>query len=167
MSRRRSRAASAAPTGERRRVAKAHLKLAGARRDYHHKQAHLLAERYTAVAVEDLTVTAMVASAKGTIDHPGRRVRQKAGLNRAILDAGWSQFVSVLAEKLEARGGILVRVDPNGTSQECSRCGVRVAKALSERWHQCAACGLSIHRDHNAAINIYHRAWTVPLAEAA
>lgn len=152
---------------QRERVAKAHLKLARARRDYHHKQAHLLAERYTAVAVEDLTVTAMVASAKGTIDKPGRGVRQKAGLNRSILDAGWSQFLSLLGEKLEARGGILVRVDPNGTSQQCSRCGTRVPKALSERWHQCPACGLSIHRDHNAAINIYHRAWAVPLAEAA
>jgi putative transposase len=152
---------------QRERVAKAHLKLARARRDFHHKQALALAERYVAVAVEDLTVTAMVASARGTIDKPGRRVRQNAGLNRSILDAGWSQFLTVLSEKLEARGGVLVRVDPRGTSQRCSRCGARVPKALSERWHQCSACGLSLHRDHNAALNIYHRAWAVPVAEAA
>jgi putative transposase len=152
---------------QRERVARAHLKLARARRDFHHKRALALAERYTAVAVEDLTVTAMVASAKGTIDKPGRGVRQKAGLNRSILDAGWSQFLTVLGEKLEARGGVLVRVDPRGTSQECSRCGTRVPKALSERCHECPACGLSMHRDHNAAINIYHRAWAVPVAEAA
>jgi putative transposase len=152
---------------QRERVAKAHLKLARSRRDFHHKQALALAERYTAIAVEDLTVTAMVASAKGTLDKPGRRVRQNAGLNRAILDAGWSQFLTVLSEKLEPRGGVLVRVDPHGTSQQCSQCGTRVAKALSERWHECSACGLSLHRDHNAALNIYNRAWAVPVAEAA
>lgn len=152
---------------QRERVARAHLKVGRSRRDFHHKQAHALAERYTAVAVEDLTVAAMVHTAKGTIEKPGRRVRQKAGLNRSILDAGWSEFLAVLAEKLEARGGTLIRVDPRGTSQECSGCGARVPKALNVRWHECPVCGLSLHRDHNAAVNIHHRAWAVPVAEAA
>lgn len=66
-----------------------------------------------------------------------------------------------------AYGGAMVRVDAHGTSQECSGCGVPVPKALRERWHSCPDCGLSIHRGHNAAINIGQRAWAVPVAEAA
>ncbi len=109
----------------------------------------------------------MSASARGTIAHPGRRVRQKAGLNRAILDASWAELLGLLEYKLAARGGRLVRVDPRGTSQQCSSCGAHVPKALSERRHHCPHCGLSLHRDHNAELNIHHRAWAVPVAEAA
>lgn len=152
---------------QRARVAIAHLKVSRARRDFHHKQALMLAESYTAIAVEDLTVTTMVRSARGTNEQPASRVRQKAGLNRSILDAGWSQFLTLLEQKLEARGGVMVKVNPRGSSQECSRCGVRVPKVLSERQHECPACGLSIHRDHNAALNIGQRAWAAPIAEAA
>ena len=51
-----------------------------------------------------------------------------------------------------------IAVNPNGTSQDCSNCGVKVKKELSERWHSCPSCGCSLGRDHNAAINIKHRA---------
>jgi putative transposase len=149
------------------RVALAHLKLARVRRDHLHKQTSLLAEQYRYIAVEDLTITAMSSTARGTIEQPGRRVRQKAGLNRSILDAGWGEFLSLLEYKLQAHGGGLIRVDPRGTSQQCSGCGQRVQKALSEREHHCPHCGLVVHRDHNAAVNIHQRAWAVPVAEAA
>lgn len=154
-------------TKQRARLARAHLKLARVRRDYLHKESRGLAERYRFIAVEDLTVAAMTRSAKGTILKPGRRVRQKAGLNRSILDAAWGEFTKMLDYKLTARGGRLVRVPAGGTSQACSGCGAHVPKALSERWHDCPRCGLSLDRDKNAAINIYHRAWAVPVAEAA
>jgi len=152
---------------QRERVARAHLKVARARRDSLHKHSHALAARCRFIAVEDLTVAAMTRSAKGTILKPGRRVRQKAGLNRSILDAAWGEFTEMLDYKLTARGGRLVRVPAGGTSQACSGCGAHVPKALSERWHDCPRCGLSLDRDQNAAINIYHRAWAVPVAEAA
>jgi putative transposase len=115
---------------QRERVARVHLKLARTRRDFHHKQAFKLAERYRFVAVEDLAVAAMTRSAKGTIELPGRRVRQKAGLNRSILDAGWVQFLALLEAKLQERGGQLVRVKPHGTSQTCSRCEARAKRAI-------------------------------------
>lgn len=152
---------------QRERVALAHLKVARVRRDFLHKQSRRLAEQYRFVAVEDLTVTAMTRSAKGTVEQPGRNVRQKAGLNRGILDAAWTEFLRLLDYKLADQGGGLVNVDPHGTSRECSGCGQRVPKALSERQHECPHCGLSLHRDHNAALNIHHRAWAVPVAEAA
>jgi len=167
---------SARRAKRRQRVALAHLKAARVRRDHLHKESRKLAERYRFVAVEDLAVTAMSASAQGTIAEPGRQVRQKAGLNRGILDAAWGEFLDLLKYKLGARGGGLVRVDPRGTSQECSRCQACVPKALSERRHRCPRCGhrhrcprcgLRLHRDHNAALNIHHRAWAVPVAEAA
>jgi len=98
---------------------------------------------------------------------PVRRVRQKAGLNRGIRDADWGEFLGLLEYKLQAQGGGLVRVNARGTSQECSGCHARVPKTLSERRHQCPHCGLKLHRDHNAALKTYHRAWAVPVAEAA
>lgn len=152
---------------QRERVARAHLKLARARRDFHHKVARELAERFRVVCVEDLAVAQLTRSAKGTVERPGRNVAQKAGLNRAILDCGWAQFLGILEAKLEERGGVLVRVNPHGTSQACSGCGAHVPKRLAERWHDCPRCGLSVHRDTNAARNILNRARARPVAEAA
>jgi putative transposase len=69
----------------------------------------------------------------------------------------WSQFISILSCKAEEAGRTLVKVNPAGTTQDCSACGGHVPKTLSERWHSCA-CGLSIGRDLNAARNILQRA---------
>jgi putative transposase len=151
---------------QRERVARAYLKVGRVRRDHLHKASASLAGRYRFIAVEDLTVTAITASARGTIEQPGRWVRQKAGLNR-ILDAGWGELLALLEYKLQARGGGLIRVDPRGTSQQCSGCATHVAKVLGDREHSCPRCGLRLHRDHNAALNIHQRAWAVPDAEAA
>ena len=152
---------------QRERLTRAYLKLARVRRDHLHKASRMLADRYRFIAVEDLTVTAMSASAKGTIEQPGRRVRQKAALNRSILDAGWGELLCLLEYKLAARGGGLIRVQARATSQQCSRCSAHVPKQLNDREHRCPPCGLALHRDHNAAINIHQRAWAVPVAEAA
>jgi putative transposase len=141
---------------QRERLALAHLKLARIRRDFHHNLALNLVQRFDRIAVEDLAVAAM-RSAGGAY---------KRGLNRSMADASWGQFLAILAEKCEANGVELVSVDPKYTSQTCSACGLVRKKALSERRHECP-CGASLHRDHNAAINIQHRAWAVPVAEAA
>jgi putative transposase len=86
--------------GQRDRLARAHLRVARVRRDHLHKQSRELADRYQFIAVEDLTVAAMTRSATGTIEQPGRWVRQKAGLNRAILDASWGELLAMLDYKL-------------------------------------------------------------------
>ena len=65
----------------------------------------------------------MTRSARGTRETPGRKVRQKSGLNRSILSRGWGTFLSFLEDKLTRRGGRLVRVDPRNTSRTCSDCG--------------------------------------------
>ena len=135
------------------RVARLHLGVQRARRDFHHKLARRLVDTYAGIAVEDLQTANLV-----------RHAPYKRGLNRSIADAGWAQFVSILEGKAEEAGSLIVKVDPRNTSQACSGCGAVVRKALGVRKHE-SGCGTSLHRDHNAAINIYQRAWAGSVAE--
>jgi putative transposase len=63
-------------------------------------------------------------------------------------------FRAVLTHKAESAGREVVAVNPAYTSQDCSACGYRVRKTLSERVHRCPNCGLEMDRDHNAALNL-------------
>lgn len=146
----------------RRKAVKAKLgralrKVANTRRTFLHQQSARLARDHSLIAVEDLAVKGMTASAKGTAEEPGKMVRQKAGLNREFLDVAPATFVSMLSYKAERAGGRLVKVDPRWTSQDCSGCGERAKKELSQRIHRCA-CGLILDRDINAARNILAKA---------
>jgi putative transposase len=105
------------------------------------------------IAFEDLVIRNMVRSTKGTVEKPGRNVRQKSGLNRAIHDACWGILIQFTTYKAESAGGSVVRVDPRNTSQRCSRCKVIVPKRRDGH-HSCPHCGLEMHRDINAALNI-------------
>lgn len=125
-------------------LAKRHAHVANVRRDFHHKTARAIVQKYDRIAVEDLNVKGL---ARGI-------------LAKSVNDAGWSQFVGFLTSKAEEAGRELVRVDPNGTSQECSACGDRVPKALGVRVHRCP-CGYTADRDVNAARNIHDRAFAV------
>ena len=82
---------------------------------------------------------------------------RKAGLNKSIHDAGWGQFLSILACKAACAGKRVEAVNPAYTSQDCSGCGERVQKSLCVRTHVCASCGLVLDRDENAARNIQWR----------
>jgi putative transposase len=68
-----------------------------------------------------------------------------------------------MAERSE---GVTAFVDPRGTSQMCSGCGVRVGKSLGERMHLCPTCGLVLDRDVNAAWNILKRGLEIGLGQA-
>ena len=142
-----------------RRVAKLQKRVADARKDFLHKQSTAIAKNHGLVVVEVLPVRAMSASAKGTAAEPGRRVRQKAWLNRAILDQGWGLFRTMLADKLADRGGKLVEVPAAYTSQTCACCGhVDAANRPSQPVFVCGRCGHRANADTNAAINILRRA---------
>jgi putative transposase len=141
-----------------RRVAKLSARAARIRRDWGHKTSLDIANRFGTVVFEDLRIKNMTASARGTVEKPGRMVRQKAGLNRSILNQGWFGFETILAYKLEARGGYLLKVDPAYTSQTCSECGaVDRESRESQAAFVCQHCGFRAHADHNAAINILRR----------
>jgi putative transposase len=162
--RRRQRALARCRLGSRRRrkvraaLARAQWRAANARRTHAHQVSAGLARRFALIAVEDLAVGNMTASARGTAEHPGTNVRQKAGLNRALLDVAPARLMDLLSYKAARAGGRLVKVDPRGTSRECSRCGADVPKDLSIRVHDCARCGLVLDRDLNAARNVLARA---------
>ena len=79
-------------------------------------------------------------------------------LSKSISDAGWGMFRNMLAYKCEKYGGVLIKVEPHYTSQDCSCCGNRVKKSLSIRTHICTKCGTILDRDHNASLNILHKA---------
>ena len=120
-------------------LAKKHLHVKRQRADFAHKIADNLVKNYGRIAVEDLRIKNMI---------------RNHHLARSISDAGWGQFVSILSYKAEYAGREFVQVNPNGTSQICSGCGATVKKSLSTRIHNCPACGLSLNRDFNAALNI-------------
>ena len=141
-----------------------HKKIANQRNDWLHKLTTGLAKEHAVIAIEDLRVANMSASARGTVEQPGAKVRQKAGLNKAILDQGWSEFARQLAYKLESNGGALVKVNPAYTSQTCSCCGhVDKLNRKTQASFVCLACGHAEHADTNAAKNILavgHAVWT-------
>lgn len=126
---------------------------ANRRKTFLHQTSAMLARNYSLLVAEKLTIHNMTASAKGTMEEPGSNVRQKAGLNREMLDLAPAMFVSMLTYKAARAGGQFVLVDPRGTSQRCSACGEAVPKTLAQRIHRCR-CGLTIDRDLNAARNI-------------
>ena len=126
-----------------------------------HQVSHRLANdnETKVVALEDLRVQNMTKSAKGTADQPGRRVRQKAGLNRSILQSGWGRLRTYLLYKLYRRGKLLIVVPPHYTSQACSQCGtIDRASRRSQADFACNSCGFTIHADVNASRVIAHHA---------
>jgi putative transposase len=127
--------------------------------DLAHRLTRRLAREAGLVAIEDLKTRSMTASARGTVEEPGRNVRQKAGLNRAILNVGWHAFERLLAYKMEESGGVLTKVRPHYTSQECAACGhVDKENRKSQAVFVCTACGASANADINAARTILARA---------
>ncbi|BAZ25507.1 ISSoc10, orfB transposase [Kalymmatonema gypsitolerans NIES-4073] len=124
------------------RVAKAHLKVSNKRKDFHYKIAKKLLSQGKHVAHEKLNIKGIAKSRMAKSTH----------------DAGWGQFLQILSIKAERAGLLAIAVNPNGTSQNCSGCGTKVPKELKDRIHVCPECGLTLDRDHNAAINIKYLA---------
>lgn len=76
----------------------------------------------------------------------------------SVASVAWGAFLMILICKAENAGRQVKKVNPAYTSQDCSGCGERKKKLLSQREHVCTSCGLNTHRDINAAINILARA---------
>jgi putative transposase len=130
------------------------------RLDFTHKLTTDLVKSHGWVGIEDLRVKNMTTSAKGTVGQPGRNVRQKAGLNRAILDNAPYERHRQLAYKAGRYGSELRLVPAPGTSQTCSACGHRDpgSRPGCGRVFACTACGHQAHADHNASAVIEARA---------
>lgn len=138
-----------------RKIARLHRYIADSRRDFLHKTSTKIAKNHSIICVEDLKVSNMSASARGTKESPGKNVKQKSGLNRSILDQGWYGFFQMLSYKLEQRGGKLIKVDPRNTSRTCPRCGLASAEnKKSQATFACIGCGYRSNADEVGAINI-------------
>jgi putative transposase len=139
-----------------RRLVRIHARVGNLRRHHHHTLSTRLAKSHGVVVVEDLNVRGMSRSARGTVEEPGRNVRAKAGLNRSLADQGFGALRRMLEYKCHWYGSRLV-VAPRffPSSKRCSGCGVDCAELpLNERVFRCAACGLRLDRDLNAARNL-------------
>ena len=133
------------------------------RKDWIEKTTTALVRDYDVICIEDLRVKNMVRSAKGTIESPGRRVRQKAGLNRAISSQAWALFRRRLTDKAtcavdsvaSATPVEVVAIPPAYTSQRCSACGHTAGgNRESQAVFSCRACNYAANADVNAANNI-------------
>jgi putative transposase len=120
-------------------VARVHERISNRRANFTHQESRRLVNRFDLIAVEDLSVNRMI---------------HNHCLAKSIHDAAWSQFATFLSYKAAWAGRAFVAVNPAYTSQDCSGCGHRQKKTLGERVHVCSCCGLTLDRDHNAAINI-------------
>lgn len=156
------RKASATYRRLRHRAAALHAKAARIRRDNHHKTALRLVRGNDVIAHEDIPTKQMTkrAKPKPDPDNPGQFLHNnqaaKSGLNKSILDAGWSQFLEILTAKAECAGRTMVAVNPAYTSQTCHRCDNVDAGARNGKVYTCTnlSCRWTGDADINAAENV-------------
>ena len=127
-------------------VARCHAATARARANHLHQASARLVRTYDRIVVERLNVKGLARSR----------------LAKDVHDASWTKFISMLRYKAACAGARLIEVDAYDTTQECSRCGMKVPKGLNDRIHDCPRCGLTMDRDLNAARNILYRAGVGP-----
>lgn len=139
-----------------RRVARIQSRTAERRQQTLHRLTKRLATQFSSVAIEDLNVAGMTRSAKGTITNPGKNVRQKAGLNREILDVAFGEFRRQLTYKTSWHGSTLTVIDRFApSSKTCHQCGtINTTLTLADRTFTCPHCRWVCDRDENAARNI-------------
>lgn len=116
------------------------------RTDFHHKLSRWLVNDHQLIAVEDLNIKGLAGGM----------------LAKSVTDAGWGSFLDMIAYKAADAGRQFIQVNPHGTSQTCI-CGAHTPKTLSQRWHECEACGVSKSRDHVSAQVILQRAGGLPV----
>ena len=114
------------------------------RNNFAHQESRKLVNEYQFIAFEKLDIQDM-------------QVNGSKAISRGIADVAWGQFVQFTTYKAANAGRGVALVNPKGTTQTCSGCGVIVPKDLSVRIHDCPHCGLKLSRDHNAALNILAR----------
>lgn len=137
------------------RITRLHIGIADVRNDYLHKASTTISKNHAIVVLEDLRIRNMSKSAKGSLGAPGRNVQAKAGLNKAILDQGWAEFRRQMEYKQAWRGGTVIAVPPQYTSQTCPSCGsISRENRKTQAKFLCISCGFQSHADLVAANNI-------------
>lgn len=142
----------------RKAVSKLQRKVSNQRKNWQHQITSDIASRYDIGITEELQVKKMTRKPK----KGSKRKRQKAGLNKSVLDVGMSALNQMISYKIEAKGGLLLILDTRKLkpSQRCPNCG-KVHKQwadLSNRYHVCDSCGFEVERDKGSALVMYQTA---------
>lgn len=139
------------------KIRKIDREISNIRRNFQHQLSKELSDTYPIIGAENLSVSKMMASAKGTVDKPGKNVKQKSRLNRAIAREGWYQLRSMIEYKQKRNGGLLVLVDPAYSSQTCPLCGhISKFNRCGEEF-KCVKCGKELDADYGASLEIKKR----------
>lgn len=134
------------------KIRKLHGKIKNIRLDFNHKLTTQIAKNHGLVVLEDLRLKNMSKSAKGTIEKPGKMVKQKSGLNRELLNIGIGMMEQMLDYKCRWHGSHLVLVNPKNSSRECSKCGhTSKQNRKSQSIFKCISCNHEENADLNAA----------------
>jgi putative transposase len=156
-----------------RKVATLYGKIRRQRADFHHKTARALSTGHDVIAHERLNTAQMTKRTAPRPDPAGdgaflpNGAAAKTGLNRSILDAGWAQFLKILANKAESAGRLVVSVDARNTSRTCPECGhVTKENRATQAKFQCVRCGFAANADHVGALNVLNGAGLVLCAAA-
>jgi putative transposase len=129
-------------------ITKLHTQVANIRKDFVHKVSNDISKNHVVVVIEDLQVKNMSKSAT-------KKVAQKSGLNRSILDASPFELHRQLQYKTQRQGGLLVPVPPQNTSRKCPECGhVSAENRKSQAKFVCVQCEFSANADFVGAVNI-------------
>ena len=106
------------------------------------------------IVIEKLKIKNMTKSATGTVQEP-KKSSGKRGLNRAITQQSWGLFFEMLKYKAERKGGEVIEVNPQFTSQKCSCCGhISKENRRSQSKFRCVKCDFRLNADLNASLNI-------------
>jgi putative transposase len=137
------------------KISKLHQKVSHIRNDYLHQTSHVLSKNHAIICLEDLQIKNMSKSASGTLENPGKNVKAKSGLNRAILNQGWYELRRQLEYKQSWRGGRILLVSPRNTSRECPDCHyISSENRVTQSLFICKRCHYQNHADVVGAINV-------------
>ncbi len=122
-------------------LSRVHERIIFKRHDFSHQESRKIINKYQIICIEDLNINKLVQ-------------KNHKPIRKSISDANWSKFFDLLFYKAEEAGRTVIAVNPAYTSQDCSSCGYRNKKLLSDRIYSCSNCDLIINRDLNASLNI-------------
>jgi putative transposase len=140
------------------KISKLYKSSANIRANTSHKLTKSLCMNYDFIAIEDLKIKNMTKSAKGSVESPGNRIKQKSGLNRALLNIAPYKFRAQLEYKKKYYQNEVKAINPRNTSRECPSCNhISADNRKSQALFLCVICGHTANADVNASINIENR----------